>query len=515
MKTSMRTLSALMLVGAISSAACGDDDNSNETPVPDSGATGVDSGTPTTGTDAGNTTTNPVDGGTPATGNDGGGSDAGNQTPVTPMLTACPAPTVDMGMVCQLSFSQTAPLKQSVTLSPVTGKLGYSLSGGVFVGEDVGGDAAPAAGKAQVTLTITAGTQIIGDGPLSFLLVNRGSKIVAEGTASSPVVFTSVNAATGTAGAPGQWGGLILNGRAPSNQGTSVNGEANTGVYGGSDPADNSGTLKYVRLEWTGGKINDTNELNGIAFQAVGSGTTVDFVHVHGSDDDAFEWFGGTVNAKHLIATATGDDSFDWTDGYTGKIQYAIAQQWPRVSSADPNGIEADNRDKTPLVTPVSSPTISNLTLVGNSTVTAGYGTRLRRGTQGKIHNAIIQGYGNACIFVDGAESQGFVGNQLALFNSRISCTNLYETKTAAATAPSQALVEGAAGMNMTVPVATALLTDAVSTTAPNFAPAAGSAAATGGAAPAGDTFFTAETFIGAVGTTNWTTGGWFKPTAF
>src|SRR5690606_625608 len=113
------------------------------------------------------------------------------------------------------------------------------------------------------------------------------------------------------------------------------------------DPADNSGVLRYVRLEWTGGKVNDTNELNGIAFQGVGSGTVVEYVHVHGGDDDSIEWFGGTVNAKYLLATAPGDDGLDWTDGYTGKIQYAIVQQWPRVSSSDPNGIEADNRDQT------------------------------------------------------------------------------------------------------------------------------------------------------------------------
>lgn len=498
MKKSTRTLAALLLLGAMSNiAACGDDDDDDATPGAGDGST------PAPNPDAG---MNPlIDAAQPAPAD---GSTPSNPMP-TPTLTACPAPTMDVGMACLLTAPASNPLKQDLTLAPVQGKLGYALMGGVFIGEDVGGEAQPAAGKARVTLTVRPGTTILGSDALSFLLIQRGSKIVAEGTADSPIVFTSAQATK----APGQWGGLILNGRAPTNQGSNVMGEAETGFYGGPDEADNSGVLKYVRLEFTGGKVNATNELNGVAFQGVGNGTVVDFVHVHASDDDAFEFFGGTVNAKHLVATATGDDGLDWVMGYRGKIQYAVVQQWMRVSSNDPNGIEADNWQDAPSAAPVSNPVLSNLTVVGGAAVPNAKGAILRRGTQGKLHNALFIGWNAACLHVDGAESGGFAGNQLAMQNSRIACTkNYFGTMAPVA---EQVMFEAAGANNQTIAAGTALLTDATSATAPNFAPVAGSPLLAGGAAPAGDAFFTAEPFIGALGASSWISGSWMKITPF
>jgi len=500
MKKSTRTLRALLLLGALSSiAACGDDDDKgpeSDASVP--GPTDAGTGTPTgeTGTQspAGDASTT-----TP-------GGDSG--TVPTTMLTACPPPTMDIGQACALAAPATNPLKQNLMLAPVQGKQGYALMGGVFVGEDVGGGAQPEA-KARVTLTIAPGTTIFGSDNLSFLLINRGSKIEAVGTASQPIVFTSAQSVK----APGQWGGLILNGRASTNQGTNVMGEAETGFYGGPDDADSSGTLRYVRVEFTGGKVNATNELNGIAFQGAGSGTTVEYVHAHGSDDDAFEFFGGTVNAKYLVATAYGDDGLDWVMGYRGKIQYAVVQQWARVSSNDPNGIEADNWQDAPSAAPISSPTLSNITLIGGPAVPNAKGAILRRGTQAKFHNMLFLGFNTACLHIDGAESGSYAGTSLSLVNSRISCTKSYFTDTAPSA--EQTMFEAAGANNMAIAAGTALLTDPNSMTAPNFLPTAGSPVLTGGVAPAGDAFFTAEPFIGAMGATSWINGSWMQITPF
>ena len=163
----------------------------------------------------------------------------------------------------------------------------------------------------------------------------------AIGTRERPIVFTS-DQPVGQRGR-GDWGGIIINGRAPVNiEGGEGVGEADTGVYGGNQPNDNSGTMRYVRVEFAGVEFSPDNELNGIAFQAVGSGGTYDFIQVHMNRDDAFEWFGGTANIKHAVASNAADDSFDWTFGWQGKAQFVVIHQ--RGDDAD-RGIEADNSE--------------------------------------------------------------------------------------------------------------------------------------------------------------------------
>ncbi len=265
----------------------------------------------------------------------------------------------------------------------------YLLRGGVFIGAD---------GGKSVTLTIEPGTIIYGESATKgMLVINRGSKIIAEGTASEPIVFTSdkpVGSRT-----RGDWGGLIINGRAPLNTGKEAYGEGGTGYYGGSDPNDNSGILKYVRVEFAGREISPDNELNGIAFQGVGSGTIVDYVQVHMNADDGIEMFGGTVNIKRALITGVADDCFDWTDGWQGKAQFIVCQHY---GDEGDNGFEADNSHLDNLAKPISNPTIYNVTIIGApGSEKADTGLLLREGTKAKIYNAIVIGWGESAIDVD------------------------------------------------------------------------------------------------------------------
>ncbi|MBG6131886.1 hypothetical protein IWQ47_003372 [Aquimarina sp. EL_43] len=261
----------------------------------------------------------------------------------------------------------------------------YELRGGVSVVDGV-------------TLTIEAGTKIIaGDvgGVFSYLAIEQGAKIIAEGTAAQPIVFTS-NKSTPN---PGDWGGLLLAGKAPINRGTTATTEVANLTYGGTDPADNSGILRYVRLEYTGGKINDDAEYNGLSLYGVGNGTTLEYIQAFNGNDDGIEFFGGTVNLKYAIVTGAGDDSFDWTDGWIGNGQFWIAQQ---TSAAGDKGIEADNLSSTPDAAPFSNPTLSNITLIGAEDGDGeNKGIEFRAGTKVTLYNAIIKAFPGKGIEVD------------------------------------------------------------------------------------------------------------------
>lgn len=307
-------------------------------------------------------------------------------------MAACPTGTNALGTVqgkeaCGLQGTYLSDLALS------NDKL-WVLQGGVFIGGDNTNNA---------KLSIQAGAKIIGQSGADFLVITRGSKILAEGTKNAPIVFT---ASKSEGRNRGEWGGLIINGNAPINSCKvsgpvcQAQGEGSTGLYGGNDAQDNSGILRYVRVEFAGFEITPENELNGIAFQGVGAGTEVDYVQVHMNADDGVEFFGGTVNVKHVLLTGNKDDSMDWTSGWTGKAQYVIVEQYADAAN---NGIEADsNKDTSAL--PKSNPILANLTFIGTNSAEAkgGEGILLRRGTGAKIFNSVVTGFKKSCLDIDG-----------------------------------------------------------------------------------------------------------------
>ena len=257
----------------------------------------------------------------------------------------------------------------------------------------VGGYQIKAGGNLVIEEGVTIKATRTIDGQPDYILVEQGGKINAKGSKEKPIVMTSAKEE------PGSWGGLHICGKAPINlsggKGVSEIGDA---AFGGDDAHDNSGMLRYVRLEYTGFAFSETKESNGVTFYGVGDGTTVEYVQVYKGADDGFEWFGGTVNAKYLVSTGSEDDSFDWTDGWIGKGQFWVAIQDQTVPGSDgtANGdclIEADNREDNWGNTPVSCPTLSNLTLVGNNDANKQKrGIRLRAGTRIKLYNTLVTG---------------------------------------------------------------------------------------------------------------------------
>lgn len=248
--------------------------------------------------------------------------------------------------------------------------------------------------KGGATLTIAPGTTIRGDKESKgTLVVQPGGRLIAAGTAKRPIVFTS--AVEERLRQAGDWGGIILLGRAPVNvRNAKVEGLVEGGEYGGTDSADSSGVLTYVRIEYSGTKLGPNNEINGLTFGGVGSGTVVDFVQVRMTTDDCFEFFGGTVNAKHLVCQNNGDDGFDWDFGYQGKLQFLVLQQDPTVTD-ETNGFEGDNDTSGSLNEPVSAPTIYNATLCGKGREVdkQQYGLLLRKSTRGVFRNIIASGF--------------------------------------------------------------------------------------------------------------------------
>jgi hypothetical protein len=265
------------------------------------------------------------------------------------------------------------------------------------------------------TLTINPGTTVKGDFATlgSSLFVLRGARLVANGTAEKPIVFTSSRAAG--ARQPGDWGGLIIVGNAPINrtgsievEGTGTGGSNTSVVYsGGTATADNSGSLKYVRVEFAGFAPSLNNELNSFTFAAVGSGTQLSYLQTMAGLDDSYEWFGGSADADHLVSYESGDDHFDMSEGYSGRLQYLIALQTTLLTqrdgsgtpSSDPQGIEVDGCNgagcASQLAEPFTVPLVSNFTLVGTGSTSSsgsagGVGLMLRRGTGGYYVNGVV-----------------------------------------------------------------------------------------------------------------------------
>lgn len=288
----------------------------------------------------------------------------------------------------------------------------YKLSGFVRVGSDDGTTIDNAAG-AKGTLTIEAGTLIIGEkSSKATLIIQRGSKLIAEGTAAAPIVFTSERPEGSKAA--GDWGGVVLCGLAPINiAGGHSELEGGYGAYfGGNNPADNSGSLKYVRVEYAGIPINPNQEINSFTFGGVGNGTKLSYLQASYGGDDSFEWFGGTVNADHLIAYRGVDDDFDTDNGYSGHVQFGLGIRDKNIADFGPsgasNGFESDNDANSSFNAPFTAVEFSNMTIVGPKKDTATAiatpfknGALVRRNSKHKIFNSVIIGYPNA-ISVDG-----------------------------------------------------------------------------------------------------------------
>ena len=256
-------------------------------------------------------------------------------------------------------------------------------------------------GKIQVnsgaTLTIPAGTVIQGTGGTSaYIAIAQGGKLNVNGTAAKPVVMTS-GLATKNAG---DWGGLVICGKAPINRVTGGTSTAQSEVadltYGGTVAADNSGSIKYLRIEYAGAAFNSEKEFNGMSLFGVGSGTTIDYVEFFHGADDGIEFFGGTVNTSNLVSIGNEDDQFDWTEGWNG----TNTNWYGKLGFGKGNrGIEADNFELGYLNTPIANPTITNLSLVGpGSAPTTGTwlendAMKLRRGTKGVFTNLFFSGW--------------------------------------------------------------------------------------------------------------------------
>ncbi len=244
------------------------------------------------------------------------------------------------------------------------------------------------------TLTIPAGMTIeaLAQGSDVYVAISQGAQIIANGTVDNPIVFTS------DASAPqaGDWGGLIVLGDAPINSVTgaaTATSEIASLPYGGTDTTDNSGILRYVRVQYSGGSADGQSENNGISFYGVGNSTVVEYIQVYEGKDDGIEFFGGTVNVDYAVVVNAQDDSIDWTEGYSGSITNAYVLH----GAEHDKGIEADgyNIDIGNNSSPIfwSKPTVTNLTIVGNGSGTGNEAVSLRAGTQGIFNNVLLEGF--------------------------------------------------------------------------------------------------------------------------
>ncbi len=309
----------------------------------------------------------------------------------------------------------------------------YRLTAAVFVGDDCGPDGPgpnQAIGCNPVTLTIEPGTTIIGATEANSkpgtrtptLIIARGSQMIADATPGQPlnapvrptaaqmIVFTSEETYLGGTGGAGQWGGLVINGNAPSNSGDNVEGEGGSGLYGGSNNNHSAGVLRGVGVYFAGDDFTPSDQLNGIAFQGVGAGTTVSYLQVHYNQDDGIEPFGGSVSIDHLVLTGIGDDSLDGTDGWRGFAQFVLIQQ--NGDDAD-QGLEISNNGDTENASPRNTAVAANITAIGGNAAQLPAGATIggpesdrliefREGSYWRVYNSIFQGFGDGFCITDG-----------------------------------------------------------------------------------------------------------------
>lgn len=310
----------------------------------------------------------------------------------------------------------------------------YRLKGYVRVGEEAVSGTVTKVG----VLTIQPGTVIIGDkATKGTLIVQRGSKLIAEGTATEPIVFTSGEGIGSRS--PGDWGGVVICGRAPNNlTGIAELEGGYKGFHGGTVADDNSGSLKYVRIEYAGIPLNPNQEINSLTMGSVGSGTKIEYIMASFGLDDSFEWFGGTVNGKYLIAYKGTDDDFDMDNGYSGTLQFGLGYRDGNLADVSgSNGFEIDNDAAGSNLTPFTSATIANFSIIGAKGTSSDYldanfqnGAQLRRNAKVKVYNTFITGY-PAGLYIDsqrGAAKTNAANGELIVKNVVIAGTSGWGT---------------------------------------------------------------------------------------
>lgn len=318
-------------------------------------------------------------------------------------FTACPAgSTLVADRTCQI----TGTIASNMTL---TNETTWVLKGLVKVGAD---------NSNNVKLTIEPGTLITGSGQAAdYLYVEPGSQIYALGTPNAPVIFTSpADGVTGGAPKPGDWGGIVVSGNAPNNKCIAAPFDCRSEFdptlrYGGDKPRESSGVIQYVQSRYAGYIFQTGREVNSFTFQSVGDGTVVDHIQAYRGKDDGIEFFGGNVNVKHAVITEAGDDGLDWDEGYTGNIQYVLLQHGQGLG--EDNGIEASNQNANQDALPRATPTVSNLTMLGNNQ--GGYGVYLKEGTGGRIKNSLFMGFKKGCTYITNAPTFAAAGTPAAL----------------------------------------------------------------------------------------------------
>ncbi|MDO5614722.1 MAG: hypothetical protein Q4G16_00905 [Cruoricaptor ignavus] len=414
--------------------------------------------------------------------------------------------------------SAVVELKGDLSTQTLKKDTKYLIVGQVFV-------------RSGQTLTVEPGTVIYGDkATKGVLVIDRGGKLNAVGTAAEPIVFTS-GQPVGTRDR-GDWGGLVILGNAPVNQNEpAIEGIAPAVIFGGTDANDNSGALKYVRVEFAGIELTPNNETNSITLGGVGKGTEMEYCQVSFGGDDGFEWFGGTIDGKHLISFATWDDDFDVDYGYTGNNQFGVAVRYPSYADqSGSNGFETDNGPNDNVTSLLTTGTFSNFTIIGpkltsNQSINANFQHALdmRRRTAVTIANSVFAGFPRGLRMNQASVLTNYQNNTGALFNNVM----LANTQTFSAgsgmnvadveaywnlanetsTSSDYAAVLSAWGLNSNIffgnNVATAYssnptfeVTSGTLTTGADFTNAKVSGA-----------FFTKVAYRGAFGSTDWTTG--------
>jgi hypothetical protein len=442
-------------------------------------------------------------------------------TTITAMSQEDPTISATCSILVTPSTGQIIPVSGDITENTIWySEAKYMLSGFVYV-------------RDNAELTIQPGTIIKGvSGTKAALIIERGSKILAQGTSSAPIVFTSDKPKGERAS--GDWGGLILCGKATTNKhdnGVGV-GVAEGGVgsnYGGTDDADNSGILQYVRIEFPGIPLTATpnSEINGLTLYSVGSGTTIDHIQVSYSGDDSYEWFGGTVNCKYLVAVRSVDDVFDTDNGFRGKLQFLFGLSDPNKSDVSgSNGFESDNDADGSTLTPTTKPIFSNVSVYGPlaviETLPANHqykrAMHIRRSSQLSVYNSVFAGW-PVGLLLDGTvgNTPEQADNNLLQIEKCIMAgmTANYAAATGTPAVPyTEAQTEAyytAAERGNAINTLTEIIgANLISLTDPTLLPEVGSPVLTGASftnTNLTDSFFTPVDYKGAFGTTDWTAG--------